>query len=130
MWYLEGCVMSRVSNEDCRVSELLVKLTLEQVTKAQTGSRCIALYARWGWVVNAKPGPLYPWERRGTHCLGGWVGLRAGLDGCGKSAPPPTGLRSPDRPANCDSPELLVWADIHCVPHRERGPCSLQRPVV
>ena len=35
--------MSRVNNEDCRVSELLVKLTLEQVTKPQTGSRYIAL---------------------------------------------------------------------------------------
>ena len=25
----------------------------------------------------------------GTHCIGGWVGTRAGLDGCGKSRPPP-----------------------------------------
>jgi hypothetical protein len=29
--------------------------------------------------------PLYPRERPGTHCTGGWVGLRAGLNGCGKS---------------------------------------------
>ena len=29
--------------------------------------------------------PLYPQERPGTHCTGGWVGPRAGLDGCGKS---------------------------------------------
>jgi len=35
-------------------------------------------------VVNAPPRPLYPWERPGTHCIGGWVGLRAGLDRCGK----------------------------------------------
>jgi hypothetical protein len=42
-----------------------------------------------GWVVNATPRPLYPLERHGTHCIGGWVGLRAGLDGCGKSRPPP-----------------------------------------
>ena len=27
-----------------------------------------------GWVVNATPRPLYPWERPGTHCIGGWVG--------------------------------------------------------
>jgi hypothetical protein len=27
------------------------------------------------------------------------VGPRAGLDGCGKSRPPPTGIRSSDRPA-------------------------------
>ena len=33
--------------------------------------------------------PLYLLERPGTHCTGGWVGPRAGLDGCGKSRPPP-----------------------------------------
>ena len=38
-----------------------------------------------GWVVNATPWPLYPRERPFTHCIGGWVGPRAGLDGCGKS---------------------------------------------
>ena len=27
-----------------------------------------------GWVVNATPRPLYPWERPGTHCIGGWSG--------------------------------------------------------
>jgi len=26
-----------------------------------------------GWVVNATPRPLYPQERPGTHCIGGWV---------------------------------------------------------
>ena len=40
-----------------------------------------------GWVVNATPRPLYPQERPGTRCIGGWVGPRAGLDGCGKSRP-------------------------------------------
>jgi hypothetical protein len=43
------------------------------------------LGARWGWVVNATPRPLYPRERHGTHCTGDRVGPRAGLDGCGKS---------------------------------------------
>jgi len=43
------------------------------------------------------PAAPYPRERPGTHCTGGWVGLRAGLDLCGKSRP--TGIRSPDRPA-------------------------------
>jgi len=28
-------------------------------------------------------------KRHGNHCIGGWVGNRAGLDGCGKSRPPP-----------------------------------------
>ena len=35
------------------------------------------------------PAGLYPRERPGTHCTGGWVGPRAGLDRCGKSRPPP-----------------------------------------
>jgi hypothetical protein len=34
--------------------------------------------------------------------IGGWVGPRAGLDRCGKSRPP-TGIRSPDRPARSKS---------------------------
>jgi hypothetical protein len=76
--------------------------TLEQTTKAQRGVR-VELYSafnlgvRWGWVVKATPRPLYPWEITGTHCIGGWVGPRADLEGCGKSRPP-TGIRSPDRP--------------------------------
>ena len=27
-----------------------------------------------GWVVSSTPRPLYPRERPGTHCTGGWVG--------------------------------------------------------
>jgi len=42
-----------------------------------------------GWVVNATPRPLYPRDKSGTHCLGGWVGHRAGLERCGKISPPP-----------------------------------------
>jgi hypothetical protein len=44
---------------------------------------------------------LYPQERPGTHCSGGWVGPRVGLDRCEKSRP--TGIRSPDRPARSQS---------------------------
>jgi len=45
------------------------KFTIEQVIKAQRWSRsipvhsCFNLSARWGWVVNALPWPLYHWER-------------------------------------------------------------------
>jgi hypothetical protein len=35
---------------------------------------------------------LPPRERPGTHCTGGWVGPRAGLDRWGKISPPPTGF--------------------------------------
>jgi hypothetical protein len=38
-----------------------------------------------GWVVNAPLRALYPQERPGTHCAGGWVVPRADVDGCGKS---------------------------------------------
>ena len=34
------------------------------------------------WVVSVVLRPVYPQERPGTHCIGGWVGPRAGLDGC------------------------------------------------
>jgi hypothetical protein len=69
-----------------------VKFTLEKVTKAQIGSRGIALLihdlgTRRGRVVSTTPQPFYPWERPGTHCTGGRVGPRAGLDMCGKFRP-------------------------------------------
>ena len=35
---------------------------------------------------------LYPREKAGTHCTGGWVGPRVGLDGCGKSLSPQPGF--------------------------------------
>jgi hypothetical protein len=35
------------------------------------------------------PAVFYSQERPGTHCTGGWVGLRAGLDRCRKTSPPP-----------------------------------------
>ena len=42
-----------------------------------------------GWVVKATTRPIYPQERPGTHCIGGWLCLRSGLDRCGKSRPRP-----------------------------------------
>jgi hypothetical protein len=55
-----------------------------------------------GLVVKAAPRPPLPsGKRAGTHCKGGWVGPRIGLDGCEKSRP--TGIRSPNRPANSES---------------------------
>jgi hypothetical protein len=35
------------------------------------------------------PAVLPPGNRPVTHCIGGWVGPRAGLDGCEKSHPSP-----------------------------------------
>jgi hypothetical protein len=47
------------------------------------------------------PAVFYPRERRGTHCTGGWVCPRAGLDRCGKYRP--SGIRSPDLSARSQS---------------------------
>jgi len=33
-----------------------------------------------------RPASLPP-GKTGTHCIEGWVGVRAGLDGCGNSRP-------------------------------------------
>ena len=66
-----------------------------QATKALRVCRGIALpylrprHWRWGWGFSITSRPLYPRERHGTHCTGGWVGPTAGLDGCRKSRPPP-----------------------------------------
>jgi hypothetical protein len=40
-----------------------------------------------GLVVNVTPRPLYPRERLGTYCIGGWVGPKAGMNVCGNSDP-------------------------------------------
>jgi hypothetical protein len=70
------------------------------------GSRGIALLildlgARREWVVSTTPRPLYPQERPGTHCTGGWVGSRP-VWMCAKNLAP-TGIRSLDRPARSQS---------------------------
>jgi len=69
-----------------------VKYTLEQVMRAQRGSRGIALLffnlgARRGWVANATPRPLYPRKRPATSYTGGWVDPKAGLEGWKNLAP-------------------------------------------
>ena len=74
---------------------------------AHRGSRGIALLfldlgTRRGEGSASRPGRSLPRERRGTHCTGGGVGPTAGLGRCGKSRPP-TGIRSPDRPARSQS---------------------------
>jgi hypothetical protein len=93
-----------------------IKFTLEQATKTQTGTRGITLLfffnfvARWGWVVDATPRPLYTLERSGTLCTGGWVGPRSDLEGCGKVAS--TGIRSPSRPPRSESLYRLSYIII------------------
>ena len=77
----------------CTVPSVYGKVTLEQDTKAQKWSRVTALlflypqrYMGVGGQCHA-PATLPPGKGPSTHCIGGWVGPRAILDGCGKSHP-------------------------------------------
>jgi hypothetical protein len=55
----------------------------------------------------SRPGRSLPPGRTGTHCAGGWVGSRAGLDTFGKSRL--TGIRSPDRSVRSQSLYWLIY---------------------
>jgi hypothetical protein len=96
---------------------------LEQATKAQMGSRGIAIlflqprHQIGGWVVKARPWPFYPRERSGTHCVGGWAGPTAGLGSCGKSRPPPG---FDPRTAQPVASRYTDWA----IPARQLAKCS------
>ena len=61
-----------------------------------------------GWVVNATPRPIYPRERPGTHCIGGWVSepVCTGVENFA-----PTDIRSPDRPARSESQYRLSYPE-------------------
>jgi hypothetical protein len=56
------------------------------------------LDARWEWVVNTTPRPLYPRERPSTHCTGGWVGPGTVLDGYEKSRLQRNSIPGPSSP--------------------------------
>jgi hypothetical protein len=52
-----------------------------------------------GWVVNATPRPLCSRGKRpDIRRIGGWMGFRAGLDGCGKSRPHQDSIPGPSSP--------------------------------
>jgi len=57
--------------------------------------------ARWVWVVNATPRPLYPRERPGTHCMRLTRPHRR--SGRVRKFSTPTGIRSPYHPACSES---------------------------
>ena len=84
------------TSEWSKVTELKVKVKWSRYRPgvAQRVGRCIAIVfhdrgtGRW-WVVSSTPRPHFTCgERPGTHCTGGWVGPRAGLDGRKISSPP------------------------------------------
>jgi len=55
------------------------------------------------------PAAPYPRERPGTHFTGGWVGLRAGLDRCGKSRPHRDSIPGPSSPYT----DWAIWPLCH-----------------
>jgi len=75
----------------CIVSvKVKVKVTLEQATKAQRG------YS-YDSTLSLTLAAL-PRERPNVHCIGGWVGRRASLGGCGKSLPRHDSIPGPSSP--------------------------------
>jgi hypothetical protein len=63
------------------------------------------------------PATLPSEKRTGTHFIGGWVGPRAGLDGCGKSCPPPGFNPRTVQPVASRYTDSAVPAhDIHPIP--------------
>jgi len=59
---------------------------------AQRGSKDIALFSRWGCVVNATPQSLYPPVNPSTQRIGKCVEPRTSLNGSRKLLP--TGIRA------------------------------------
>jgi hypothetical protein len=86
------------------VKTVKLKVSLEQATKTQRGSKGIALPffnldARWGGWSTPRPGRFTPGKDPATHCVGVWgVGSRADLDGCGKSRPHQDSIPGPSNP--------------------------------
>jgi len=117
--------------------KLKVMFTQEQAMNAQRGEwrygSTLSLTLALDGVGSQRhaPAALPPGKRPGTHCIGGWVGPRAGPDGRGKSRPS-TGIRSPDRPARSQSlyrlsypgpKNLNVKTNLNSI-HRFRSYCA------
>ena len=69
---------------------------------------------RGGWSTPC-PGRFTPRERLGTHCTGGWVGPRAGLDGCEKCRPLQASVSGPSSPQRFAIPTELSRPTIMIV---------------
>jgi hypothetical protein len=67
-----------------------VNITLEQASMEQMYRPTLSLTSALDVVGGQCRAPTaLPPERSHTHCIGGWVGPSASLDGYGKSHPPP-----------------------------------------
>jgi hypothetical protein len=77
------------------------------------------LGARWSWVISATPRPVYPRKILGTHFIGGWVGYRAGLNGCRKSHIHRDSIPGPSSLQRVSIPTELFWPsqENHIIPY-------------
>jgi len=83
-----------------------------------------------GWVVNITPRPRFtPGERTpGTHCTGGWVGPRAGLDTEARGK-----IRCLCRGSNLGRPvccQTLYWVSYYSSSKRIFPVTSVSRPAL
>ena len=60
------------------------------------------------------PAALPPGKRPGTHCIGGWVGPRSGLDGCGKSRPHRDSIPGSSSPQRVAIPSTPSRPTLRC----------------
>ena len=92
--------------------KIKVKFTQEQATKNQRGgyrySPALSLTSAIDGVGGQRHAPTaLARERPGTNCIGGWVGTRAGLDGCGNSHPYRDSIPGPFSPQRVARPTDL-----------------------
>jgi len=59
--------------------------TLEEARRVSIGILFFNLEARLGGCQGHVAATLPPGKRPGTLCIGSWMGLRSGLEWCGKS---------------------------------------------
>jgi hypothetical protein len=71
---------------------LPIKFTQEQATKVQRRGYSSTLSLTSGLDKGGWSAPctrrFTHWRETDTHCVGGWVGPKAGLNGCGNTRPP------------------------------------------
>ena len=75
------------------------------------------------------PATFYPRKRPGTHCTGGWVGPRSGVDGRGKSRPSPGFDPQISQPVASRYTDCAVWAQWASITVRNMdggGPTAIE----
>jgi hypothetical protein len=96
-------IVINVKTSSCTVPVILVgfQATLNFLDrfskKAQTPS----------FMKRHAPAALPQRKRSGTHCIGGWVGPRAGMDRCGKRRPHRDSIPGPSSPYRVAMPTEL-----------------------